>query len=232
MEWDAIKQANPKMRYTMADDTDLIPTVQRGLRIFDPAPRFVARTTVGVRTLADYEGRWLLFFAHPADFTPVCTSEFIAFSKAADRFAAIGCELLALSVDSLYAHIAWLNDIHERFGVKVPFPVVEDPSMVIAKAYGMMDETSNGSATVRATYVIDPKGVIRAISWYPMNVGRSVEELLRLVAALQEADRQDASTPANWQPGDPLLEPSAATLDIALDLKAQKKLWYFREVDE
>ena len=224
--------AYPKIWYTMADDTDLIPIVKRGLRISDPAPRFVARTTAGIRSLSDYEGRWLLFFAHPADFTPVCTSEFIAFSKAADRFAAIGCDLLALSVDSLYAHIAWLNDIRERFGVKVPFPVVEDPSMVIAKAYDMMDEASNGSATVRATYVIDPRGVIRAIIWYPMNMGRSVVEMLRLVAALQEADRQDASTPANWQPGEALLEPSAATLESAIDLRQDKKIWYFREVDE
>ena len=216
----------------MTDDTDLSPVLGRGLRISDPAPRFTARTTAGMRSLADYEGKWLLFFAHPADFTPVCTSEFLAFSRAAQQFAALDCDLLALSVDSLYAHLAWLSDIHERFGVRVPFPVVEDPSLVIAKAYSMLDETSNGSATVRATYVIDPQGIIRAISWYPMNVGRSVEEMLRLVAALQEADRQDASTPANWMPGDALLEPSAATLDVALDLKAQKKLWYFRETDE
>ena len=216
----------------MTDDTDLNPVLGRGLRISDPAPRFTARTTAGMRSLSDYEGRWLLFFAHPADFTPVCTSEFLAFSRAAQQFAALDCDLLALSVDSLYAHLAWLSDIHERFGVRVPFPVVEDPSLVIAKAYGMLDETSNGSATVRATYVIDPQGIIRAISWYPMNVGRSVEEMLRLVAALQEADRQDASTPVNWQPGDALLEPSAATLDVALDLKAQKKLWYFRETEE
>lgn len=220
------------MRCEMTDDTDLNPVLGRGLRIYDPAPRFTARTTAGMRSLSDYEGRWLLFFAHPADFTPVCTSEFIAFSRAAQQFAARDCDLLALSVDSLYAHLAWLSDIHERFGVRVPFPVVEDPSLVIAKAYGMLDEASNGSATVRATYVIDPQGIIRAISWYPMNVGRSVEEMLRLVAALQEADRQDASAPANWKPGDALLEPSAATLDVALDLKAQKKLWYFREVDE
>lgn len=215
----------------MEDDTILSTSPKRGLRISDPAPRFTARTTAGIRSLSDYDGKWLLFFAHPADFTPVCTSEFIAFSKAYERFADLKCELLALSVDSLYAHIAWLSDIHARFGIKVPFPVVEDPSMVIAKAYGMLDADSNGSATVRASYVIDPKGIIRAIIWYPMNVGRSVDEMLRLVSALQEGDQLDAAAPADWQPGTMLLKPSAATLDVAIELRSQNKVWYFQEAD-
>ena len=193
--------------------------------------RFLRRAQLcGIRSLSDYRGRWVLFFAHPADFTPVCTSELIAFAKAEDRFASMNCDLLGLSVDSLYSHIAWLHDIHARFGVKVGFPLVEDPSMVIAKAYGMLDETSPGSATVRATFVIDPDGVIRAISWYPMNVGRSVDEMLRLVAALQEADRMDGSTPAGWLPGQALLEPAAATLELALEQTLEQKAWYLREV--
>jgi len=173
----------------------------------EPAPAFHARTTHGERGLEDYRGRWLIFFAHPADFTPVCASEFIAFSKAYDRFQELGCDLLGLSVDSLFAHIAWIANIRERFGVEVPFPIVEDPSMAVAGAYGMLHPGAHTSATVRASFVIDPVGIIRAISWYPMNVGRSVEELLRLVTALQTSDRSEVFTPEGWWPGDPVLVP-------------------------
>jgi peroxiredoxin (alkyl hydroperoxide reductase subunit C) len=173
----------------------------------EPAPAFHARTTQGERRLEDYRGRWLVFFAHPADFTPVCTSEFIAFSKAYDRFQALGCDLLGLSVDSLFAHIAWIANIKDRFDVEVPFPIAEDPSMAIAKAYGMLHPGAHTSATVRATFVIDPDGVIRAITWYPMNVGRSVEELLRLVAALQTSDTRQVFIPEGWRPGDRALVP-------------------------
>src|SRR5271168_1748399 len=117
----------------------------------EPAPAFRARTTQGERSLEDYRGRWLVFFAHPADFTAVCTSEFIAFAKAYDRFQALGCDLLGLSVDSLFAHIAWVSNIKERFGIEIPFPIVEDPSMAIAGAYGMLHPGADSSATVRAT---------------------------------------------------------------------------------
>ncbi|MBW4022185.1 MAG: peroxiredoxin [Proteobacteria bacterium] len=172
-----------------------------------PAPGFIARTTQGERSLEDYRGRWLIFFAHPADFTPVCASEFIAFSRAYDRFQALGCDLLGLSVDSLFAHIAWIASIEARFRVRVPFPLVEDPSMVIARAYGMLHPGAHTSATVRASFVIDPTGIIRAITWYPMTVGRSVEELLRLVAALQTSDRAEVFTPEGWHPGEPVLLP-------------------------
>src|SRR5258707_495673 len=155
------------------------------LLIGSPAPRFSTRTTMGERSLDDYRGRWLVFFSHPADFTPVCTSEFVAFSKAYGRFEALGCDLVAISVDSLFSHIAWVRSIHERFGVMVPFPITEDPSMAIAAAYGMIHPNAADSSTVRATFVIDPDGLIRAMVWYPMSTGRSVEELLRLVEALQ-----------------------------------------------
>jgi peroxiredoxin (alkyl hydroperoxide reductase subunit C) len=166
----------------------------------EPAPAFHARTTQGERNLEDYRGRWLLFFAHPADFTPVCASEFIAFSKAYDRFQELSCDLLGLSVDSLFAHIAWIANIRERFGVEVPFPIVEDPSMAVAGAYGMLHPGAHTSATVRASFVIDPVGIIRAISWYPMNVGRSVEELLRLVtAAGRSRARSAAPCGGGWQ---------------------------------
>ena len=198
--------------------------------LHEPAPAFHARTTQGERSLEDYRGRWLIFFAHPADFTPVCASEFIAFSKAYDRFQELGCDLLGLSVDSLFAHIAWVANIKERFGVEVPFPIVEDPSMAVARAYGMLHPGANTSATVRATFVIDPQGVIRAIIWYPMNVGRSVDELLRLLTALQTSDKSGVFTPEGWRQGDPVLVPPplVATYGKGAAPIAGQTDWYFR----
>jgi peroxiredoxin 2/4 len=196
----------------------------------EPAPAFHARTTQGERSLEDYRGRWLIFFAHPADFTPVCASEFVAFSKAYDQFQELGCDLLGLSVDSLFAHIAWTRNIQERFGVEVPFPIVEDPSMAVARAYGMLHPGAHTSATVRATFVIDPEGVIRAITWYPMNVGRSVEELLRLLTALQTSDKRDVFTPEGWRVGDPVLVPPPllASHSPGAALASGQSDWYFR----
>ena len=205
------------------------PGPSRALRINDAAPDFVARTTQGEKRLSDYRGRWLVLFSHPADFTPVCTSEFIALARQADAFSAIDCDLMALSVDSLYSHLAWLKDIYRRFGVKVSFPIIEDPSMAIGQAFGMVDAGSGDSATVRATFVIDPDGIVRAVSWYPMNIGRSVDELLRLVTALQTADREEASTPAGWSPGQPLLEPAATNLEDAIADGEGDAPWYYRE---
>lgn len=199
-----------------------------GLRLNDRAPGFTARSTAGDISLSSYRGRWVLFFSHPADFTAVCTSEFIAFAKAEENFRRLNCDLLGLSVDSLYAHVAWLQDIERNFGVSVGFPLIEDSSMVIARAYGMLDSSSASSATVRATYVIDPQGVIRAIVWYPMTVGRSVDELLRLVEALQVSEREGALTPEGWQPGRPLVEPAAQTLETARDAEPGRA-WYYRE---
>lgn len=206
-----------------------LASVPRPLRIGDLAPEFRARTTCGERSLSDYRGNWLLLFAHPADFTPVCTSEFISLSKAETEFDAIGCKLLGISVDSLYAHVAWLRDIYRKFGVKITFPIVEDSSMAIAIAYGMLDPQASDASAVRASYVIDPQGVIRAITWYPINVGRSVGEQLRMVRALQAADRSGCSTPENWQDGVPLLEPAPTSLDAALISGQDNRIWYFRE---
>lgn len=210
----------------VVDDADDLR--RGGLRLNDRAPGFTARSTAGDISLSSYRGRWLLFFSHPADFTAVCTSEFIAFARAEEKFRRLNCDLLGLSVDSLYAHVAWLQDIERNFGVSVGFPLIEDSSMVIAKAYGMLDSTSASSATVRATYVIDPQGVIRAIVWYPMTVGRSVDELLRLVEALQVSEREGALTPEGWQPGRPLVEPAAQTLETARDAEPGQA-WYYRE---
>ncbi len=176
-------------------------TPPRPLRIGEKAPVFRARTTQGEISLDQYRGRWLVFFSHPADFTSVCTSEFIALARVADKFEALNCALLGLSVDSLYAHIAWVRAIRDGFGVSVPFPIVEDPSMEVARAYGMLDESAQDSSAVRATYFIDPDGIIRAMSWYPMSVGRSVEEMLRLLTALQYSASAHCMTPEGWQPG-------------------------------
>lgn len=207
--------------------TVTVPTAQ-ALRINDLAPDFIARTTQGDVRLSQFRGQWVVLFSHPADFTPVCTSEFVSLARRAGEFQTLNCALLGLSVDSLFSHLAWLADIHSNFGVQVPFPVIEDPSMAIARAYGMLDEASPGSATVRATFVIDPEGVVRAISWYPMSVGRSVDELLRLVQALQASDAEQALTPAGWQPGEAMLSSTPLTLDQALEREGPSP-WYYQE---
>ena len=196
--------------------------------LHDPAPDFQARTTMGDRSLSGYRGQWLLLFSHPADFTPVCTSEFVAFAKAADRFSARNCALLALSVDSLFSHLAWIRSIHAQFDVVVPFPIIEDPSMAIAQAYGMISPRARDSAMVRAIFVIDPDGIIRAISWYPMTTGRSVAELLRLVAALQMTDAHGVSTPEAWQPGQDVILPPPLTVSDALGPGGTGGDWYYR----
>lgn len=196
--------------------------------IGEVAPNFRARTTMGPRTLASYRGRWLVFFSHPADFTPVCTSEFVAFAQAYEAFRDIDCDLLALSVDSLSSHLAWKHSIEQRFGVRVPFPIVEDPAMGIARAYGMLPAGSTSSATVRTTFVIDPEGMVRALVAYPLTVGRSIAEILRLVQALQACDASDFSTPEGWRPGDQVLVNPPLTSDEIAQPGAAGQDWYYR----
>lgn len=179
----------------------------RPLRLGELAPDFEARTTQGTQRLSSFRGRWLIFFSHPSDFTPVCTTEFVALAKAAKDFAARDCALLGLSVDSLYSHLAWVKAIKDRFDVEIGFPIVEDPSMAVGHAYGMIDESAADSSAMRSTYFIDPEGVIRAITIYPFNVGRSVPEMLRMLIALQTVAGSDALAPESWQPDDPLLAP-------------------------
>ena len=186
-------------------------------KIGDEAPDFIARTTHGRLRLSDLRGHWVLLFSHPADFTPVCTSEFLAFATAFDQFQALDCALVGLSVDSLPAHLAWIEAIRAQFGVTIPFPIIEDPSMAIARAYGMLDLTADSSATVRTVHVIDPDGTIRAITWYPMSVGRSVAEMLRLVAALQKVSTEDVLTPEGWQPGHDTVLPAVQTQQDAAE---------------
>ena len=197
------------------------------LQIGDPAPNFQARTTMGVVSLSDFRGRWLIFFSHPADFTPVCTSEFVALSKAHDRFEALGCALLAVSVDSLYSHLGWIRAIRDGFGVTVSFPIVEDPSLVIGRAYGMISDRSPDAAAMRSTYFIDPDGIVRATICYPATVGRSVEEMLRVLAALQTVDADHVVTPEGWLPGDAVLLPPHQD-QISLLAEANDPLWFHR----
>lgn len=184
-----------------------------GLRIGDLAPDFEARSTIGPVRLSAYRKRWLVLFSHPADFTPVCTTEFVALAREAAAFDARDCALMALSVDSLFSHFAWLRMIRDRFAIEVRFPIVEDPTLVIGRAFGMVSAQDNDSATVRTTFFIDPAGVIRAMTCYPANLGRSVSEMLRILDGLQAIDAHGALAPANWQPGEPLLSAPTQNLD-------------------
>lgn len=198
------------------------------LRIGDSAPNFHARSTAGPLEMASFRGKWLVFFSHPADFTPVCTTEFIAFARAADRFAELDCALMALSVDSLYSHFAWVRMIRDQFDVEIHFPIVEDPTLVIGRAYGMVAEDAHDAAAVRTVFVIDPKGVIRAMSCYPVEIGRSVDEVLRMVAALQVADSGKGLPPEGWQPGDPLYKKPEPTLEQVF-AAPDASSWFLKE---
>ncbi|MEZ5977393.1 MAG: peroxiredoxin [Planctomycetota bacterium] len=184
-------------------------------RLNEPAPEFRATTTHGVRALEDYAGKWLVLFSHPADFTPVCTSEFVAFAEAHECFQSIGCELLGLSVDSVYSHIAWLRNIEEKFGVAVHFPIIADASMEVARAYGMIHPSESDTASVRSVFVIDPDGFVRAILQYPMTTGRSVSEILRLVQALSASAEHGVATPEGWKHGEKGLAKAPATVEEA-----------------
>jgi peroxiredoxin (alkyl hydroperoxide reductase subunit C) len=180
-----------------------------------PAPDFEAVTTHGVKKLSDYHGKWLVLFSHPADFTPVCTTEFMAFAKRHDEFQALNTELLGLSIDSHYAHLAWIRNIKEKFGVDIPFPIIADLSMDVANSYGMVQPGASDTSAVRATFVIDDQGVLRAMVYYPMTNGRSIDEFLRLVTALQTSDANGVATPEGWQPGDMVIVPPPATAEAA-----------------
>ena len=186
------------------------------LRIGEVVPRFSGRSTLGPLDLDDYRGQWVMLFSHPADFTPVCTSEFLAFARAEQQFTDMNCALIGMSVDSLYSHLAWIRMIFDLTGEKIAFPIVEDPTMEIARAYGMLGHDAQDAGTVRTAYFIDPDGILRACTCYPPTVGRSIPEILRLLAALQRVDRGDVLTPADWQPGDDVLHAPAETLDAAL----------------
>ena len=196
-----------------------------------PVPEFVARSTMGPVSSADYRGQWLIMFSHPADFTPVCTSEFIGIQRSIKEFERRDCQLLGLSVDSIYSHVAWVTNIKEKFDIEITFPIIEDISMTIATAYGMLDGSSASTATVRSVFFIDPQGLLRAKIHYPMQVGRSVSEILRTLTALQTADEQQMSAPEGWKPGEKLVPMAPTTISEANEIKALPDVteWYYTD---
>jgi peroxiredoxin 2/4 len=191
-------------------------------RIGDKAPEFKAVTTQGeINFPADYQGNWVILFSHPADFTPVCTSEFMTFASQEEKFAQANCKLVGLSVDGLYSHIAWLRTIKEKIeykgmkDVEVKFPLIEDITMNVARRYGMIQPGESSTKAVRAVFFIDPKGIIRAIIYYPLSLGRNFDELYRALVAMQTADAFAIATPADWQPGDDVIVPTAGSCGVA-----------------
>jgi peroxiredoxin (alkyl hydroperoxide reductase subunit C) len=187
--------------------------VSRMPRINEPAPDFEAKSTHGIIHLSDYtgKGKWVMLFSHPADFTPVCTTEFIEFSRRHPEFEKRNVQLIGSSIDSVYSHIAWIRNIGDKVGVRVPFPVIADLDQKVARAYGMVHEAVSDTSAVRAVFAIDPRGMIRAILYYPMSLGRSVDELVRIFDALQTADSNACATPANWKPGEKVIVPAPPT---------------------
>lgn len=210
-------------------------------RIGDTAPEFKAVTTQGeINFPTDYKGEWVILFSHPADFTPVCTSEFMTFATMEDKFAEANCKLVGLSVDGLYSHIAWLRRIREKIeyrgmkDVEVKFPLIEDITMNVAKKYGMIQPNEDSTKAVRAVFFIDPQGVIRTIIYYPLSLGRNFDELYRVLIALRTADEFNVATPADWRPGDDVIISPAGSCGVAKDRMEGKddniddcKDWFF-----
>jgi peroxiredoxin (alkyl hydroperoxide reductase subunit C) len=199
-------------------------------RIGEKAPSFKAVTTQGeINFPEQYSGSWVIFFSHPADFTPVCTSEFMTFASMEEQFDKANCKLVGLSVDGLYSHIAWLRTIKDKIeyrgmkNVEVKFPLIEDITMEIAKKYGMIQPGESSIKAVRAVFVIDPKGIIRAIIYYPLSLGRNFDELYRVVIALQTADAFSVATPADWRPGDEVIIPTAGSCGVAKERMESKQ---------
>ena len=184
-------------------------------RLGEMAPEFEAPTTHGMLKLSDFKGSWLVMFSHPADFTPVCTTEFMAFADIFPELQKRGVELLGLSVDSITAHIAWVRNIEEKMGVKIPFPVIADLSKEVSMKFGMLHPGQSKTETVRTVFVIDPNQVIRLILYYPLSTGRNMAEILRVIDALQTTDANGVATPANWQPGDMAIVPPPQTQESA-----------------
>ncbi|MGS0973055.1 MAG: peroxiredoxin [Candidatus Izemoplasmataceae bacterium] len=192
--------------------------------IGDKSPEFKAVTTQGdINFPKDYEGKWVILFSHPADFTPVCTSEFMTFARMQSEFTELNTELIGLSVDSLYAHIAWLRTIKEKIewngmkNMEVTFPLIEDIKMDVARKFGMIQPNQSSTQAVRAVFVIDPEGIIRTILYYPLSTGRNFDEIKRIILALQKADKDGVATPADWRPGDDVIVPPAGTCGTAKD---------------
>lgn len=211
-------------------ETNQNQTVISMPRIGDTAPSFKAVTTQGnINFPEDYKGKWVILFSHPADFTPVCTSEFMTFARMEKEFEQANCKLVGLSVDGLFSHIAWLRTIKEKIQYKgmkdmeVKFPLIEDITMEVAKTYGMLQPGESSTKAVRAVFFIDPKGIIRAIIYYPLSLGRNFDELYRVIIALQTADEFSVATPADWQPGDDVIVPTAGSCGVAKERMESKE---------
>jgi peroxiredoxin 2/4 len=199
-------------------------------RINDPAPQFEAKSTNGMIKLSDFAGKWVVLFSHPADFTPVCTTEFVEFAQRSDEFKRRNAQLIGLSVDSVPAHIAWIRNIQENFNVKVDFPVIADLDMKVAHQYGLIHPGASETATVRAVFIIDDKQKVRGIIYYPMTCGRNIDEVVRALDAMQTADANACATPANWKPGDKVVVPPPQTLEDAekrMQSDYEVTDWYF-----
>ncbi len=193
------------------------------------APDFEAKTTHGKVRLSDYKGKWVILFSHPGDFTPVCTTEFIAFAKKFPEFQKRGVELLGLSVDSLPSHIAWVRDIEANFGVRIPFPIIADLDTTVSRLYGMIHPHINHISPIRSLFVIDPNRVVKMIFFYPTGVGRNLDEIVRIIDGLQLVAKDKIDTPADWKPGDPvLISPphTQASADDRLKEGYDCKTWY------
>jgi alkyl hydroperoxide reductase subunit AhpC len=211
------------------------PSVSFGPGLGDKAPEFTAQTTMGIKSLSDYKGKWLIFFSHPGDFTPVCTTEFISFAENYQEFKDRDTELLGLSIDSNTSHIAWILNIYKNTGVEIPFPVVTDRDMRVSRMYGMLQPGVSSTATVRTVFFIDPQSTIRAILIYPLTNGRNIKEIIRLLEALQETDANKVVTPANWRPDCPALYPPPETVAGAVERMQTGKAcvdWYLCYTDD
>jgi peroxiredoxin (alkyl hydroperoxide reductase subunit C) len=199
-------------------------------RLNEAAPDFTAKTTQGEIKLSDLRGKWVVLFSHPADFTPVCTTEFLGFAKNYDKFQKLNTQIIGLSIDSIYSHIAWVRNIEQNFGVKVPFPVIADLKMDVARLYGMVHPTASDTSAVRAVFVIDDKGIVRAMIYYPLTNGRSIGEVLRIVEALQTTDKHGVATPENWHLGEKCIVPAPQLQEIAEKRRGEGYEytdWYF-----
>jgi peroxiredoxin 2/4 len=202
-------------------------------RLNEPAPAFTAKTTHGELKLEDFKGKWVVLFSHPADFTPVCTTEFVGFAELFGEFVERDVQLIGLSVDSVYSHIAWVRNIEDNFGVKIEFPIIADLDMKVAHAFGMIQPGSTTEA-VRAVFVIDPDQILRAMIYYPLTTGRYMPEILRLIDALQFNRNHKLATPANWMPGDKAIVPAPATVAEADKRPAEGYEtidWYLSKVE-
>ena len=203
-------------------------------RLGSHAPKFEAVTTMGVVKLEDFKGSWLLLFSHPADFTPVCTTEFMAFAELQDTLRERNVELMGLSIDSVYSHIAWVRNVQEKTGVKITFPIIADLNKEVATLYGMIMPGESKTETSRCVFVIDPEGMIRAMIYYPLTTGRNTQEIIRLIDALQTSDKHKVATPANWQPGEQVIVSPPSTAEMAEERVGQGYQcvdWYFCKKD-